>query len=111
MGYFLLSFSFFLLLLLLIITLNNMNITTKKYKKIKKKVKSMIANDARKLFATNYIGYIIIASMIVFMICSGFISIFIEDSQLHFIREILRSFECILISTLSYFFGNINKDK
>lgn len=86
----------------------------KKYSKIKQKVKQIKSHCNRKtvdpirnIFAINYLGAIIVISILFYVYIAGIFSLFVDDLHLSFIREVMRILECIVISIVSYFFGGI----
>ena len=89
---------------------------SKKYSKIKQKVKQIKSqctreniDPVRNVFAINSLGAIIVVSVIFYIYVAGIISLFVGDANLHFIREMMRILECVSISIVSYFFGGIVK--
>ena len=67
---------------------------------------------ANKGFAINYLGAFIVVASLIYIYIAGIISMFVPENHFHFLREIMRILECIVISIISYFFGGIfKKDK
>ena len=90
----------------------------KKYSLLKQKVQQLTSQSSkpsdplRNLFAINSLGALIVISTIFYIYLAGILSLFFSDANFHFMREMMRILECILISIVSYFFGGIfKKDK
>lgn len=92
------------------------NKKTKKYSKIKAKINQIKSqynrtnpDPIRNIFAINSLGAIIVVSTLLYIYIAGILSLFFSDADFHFMREMMRILECIVISIVSYFFGGIFK--